>query len=141
MKFNLEQVGGLTIRAYDTGQITVVIPPWHPLRGVVNIEQDEEGNARFNDSFIISREQLTCDWAPQTYDELQPEHLTTLLAYEPELILLGTGAQLRFPNGETMARVQQAGVGLEVMDTAAACRTFNILVAEGRNVVAALMMI
>ncbi|MDR9437119.1 MAG: Mth938-like domain-containing protein [Thiohalophilus sp.] len=141
MKFSLEQVGGLTIRAYDTGRITVVIPPWHPLRGVVNIEQDDEGNAEFNDSFIISREQLTDDWAPQTYDELQPEHLTTLLAYEPELILLGTGAQLRFPNGETMARIQEAGVGLEVMDTAAACRTFNILVAEGRNVVAALMMI
>lgn len=141
MKFSLEQVGGLTIRAYHPGSVTVVIPPWHPLRGVVNIDQDEEGNASLTDSFIISRENLTCDWTPQTYEELRPEHLTTLLAYEPELILLGTGAQLRFPHVETMARVQQAGVGLEVMDTPAACRTFNILVAEGRNVVAALMMI
>lgn len=141
MKFSLEQVGGLTIRSYHPGSVTVVIPPWHPLRGVVNIEQDDEGNASLRDSFVISREELTCDWAPQSYDELRPEHLTTLLAYEPELILLGTGAQLRFPNPDTMARVQQAGVGLEVMDTAAACRTFNILVAEGRNVVAALMMI
>ncbi|MGD8576928.1 MAG: Mth938-like domain-containing protein [Thiohalophilus sp.] len=141
MKFSLDQVGGLTIRSYHPGSITVTIPAWHPLRGVVNIEQDEEGNASITESVILTREELTCDWTPQNYDELEAEHLTTLLAYEPELILLGTGEQLRFPDSETMASVQQAGVGLEVMDTAAACRTFNILVGEGRKVVAALMMI
>ncbi len=141
MKFSLEQNSGFTIRGYDEGRITVVIPPRHPLREVINIEQDEDGNACLTESFIITRQDLTSDWSPESLEQLEPQHLTTLLAYEPELILLGTGARLRFPSGETMARVQQAGVGLEVMDTAAACRTFNILVSEGRNVVAALMMI
>ena len=141
MKVSLDQGGGLTIHSYHEGQVTVAIPPWHPLRGVVNIEQDDYGNARFTTSFVITRQDLSCEWSPESYDQLEREHLTSLLAYEPELILLGTGPSLRFPHSETMASVQEAGVGLEIMDTAAACRTFNILVSEGRNVVAALMMI
>jgi len=141
MKFSLEHSGGLTIHSYDQGQITVGIPRRHPLRQVVNIEQNEEGKACLTRSFVITSQDLSSDWSPESLEELEAEHLTALLAYEPELILLGTGASLRFPSGETMARVQEAGVGLEVMDTAAACRTFNILVSEDRRVVAALMMI
>ena len=63
-----------------------------------------------------------------------------LLALEPEIVLLGTGATLRFPRPALSHCLTQAHIGLEVMDTAAACRTYNILVAEGRRVLAALLL-
>ena len=58
----------------------------------------------------------------------------------PEIVLLGTGAAFSFPEPRKLASLHQAGIGVEVMDTAAACRTYNILMAEGRNVVAALVV-
>jgi hypothetical protein len=63
-----------------------------------------------------------------------------LLKYKPEMVLLGTGASLRFPHPSLTRALTDAGVGLEVMDTPAACRTFNILAAEGRSVVAVLLI-
>ena len=58
----------------------------------------------------------------------------------PEIVLLGTGAQFRFPEPALLAPLYKAGIGVEVMDTPAACRTYNILLGEGRNVVAALLV-
>jgi uncharacterized protein len=63
-----------------------------------------------------------------------------ILSLDPELILLGTGPRQIFPAGSFRAQFLSAGIGLEVMDTAAACRTFNVLVAEHRRVVALLMV-
>ena len=63
-----------------------------------------------------------------------------LLATSPEIVLLGTGATQRFPHPKLTAPLLRARVGLEVMDTRAACRTYNILVAEGRSVTAALII-
>jgi uncharacterized protein len=62
-----------------------------------------------------------------------------VLALEPEVVLLGTGARQQFLHPSRLAPIYRAGVGVEIMTTAAACRTFNILVAEERRVVAALL--
>ncbi len=89
---------------------------------------------------VVTADRLIPDWAPG-FRELQPAHLEVLRSLEPEILLLGTGARLRFPPPDCMAVFLQQGIGMEVMDTAAACRTYNILLGEGRRVVAALFMI
>lgn len=77
-------------------------------------------------------------WSALTFEALTAEHFTELLTWKAEIVLLGTGATLRFPAGALTAPLAAAGVGLEVMDTHAACRTFNVLTAEGRRVLAAI---
>ncbi|HET7157715.1 MAG TPA: MTH938/NDUFAF3 family protein, partial [Burkholderiales bacterium] len=64
----------------------------------------------------------------------------SLLTTRPEIILFGSGATLRFPRPELTRAIAAAAVGLETMDTAAACRTYNVLTAEGRQVLAALLV-
>lgn len=71
-------------------------------------------------------------------EELAAPHAAALLALEPELVLIGTGARQIFPAAEFGAAFLRAGVGCEVMSTGAACRTFNVLVSEERRVVALL---
>jgi uncharacterized protein len=78
-------------------------------------------------------------WQATGFDELRAEDFDALLALNPELVLLGTGARQRFPHPRLTAALARAGVGIEVMDTAAACRTYNILMAEGRRVLAAFL--
>ena len=68
------------------------------------------------------------------------EHFAGLLTHAPEIVLLGTGAVLHFPGPALTHPLTAAGVGLEVMDTPAACRTFNILTSEGRRVLAAVFV-
>lgn len=74
------------------------------------------------------------------FDALRAEDFDALLAHRPELVLLGTGSRQRFPHPRLSASLGAARVGLEVMDTQAACRTYNILVAEGRKVLAVLLL-
>ena len=83
--------------------------------------------------------ELLAPWGPATIAELAPGHLDPVLALRPELVLLGTGPVQIFPDPEIHLTLARAGIGLEVMDTGAACRTYNILVSEGRRVVAALL--
>lgn len=71
---------------------------------------------------------------------LATETLALLASRRPEVVLLGTGSALRFPPRAALAPLQAAGIGVEVMDTPAACRTFNILLGEGRHVIAALVV-
>lgn len=78
-------------------------------------------------------------WKVSGIEALDSTALMALLDPRPEVILLGTGAALRFPPPAVTRPLLQAGVGIEVMDTAAACRTYNILMAEGRQVLAALL--
>ncbi len=80
------------------------------------------------------------DWSPRHFGELALAHFEPILALDPEIILLGSGTMQRFPERSIMAAALTRGIGLEVMDTAAACRTYNILVAEDRRVVAALLL-
>jgi uncharacterized protein len=76
-------------------------------------------------------------WEAGSLDRLQAGDFTAVLAHDPELVLIGTGSAQRFLSPLLTLPLAQARVGFEVMDSAAACRTFNILVAEGRRVVAA----
>jgi len=76
-------------------------------------------------------------WAAGRLDQLQAGHFAALLAHEPEVVLIGTGPTQRFLPPAVTLPLAQARIGFEVMDSPAACRTFNILVAEGRRVVAA----
>jgi uncharacterized protein len=96
----------------------------------------------FTRSIIISSHQLIEDWQPQHISELKPEHLTQLLSFEPKptILLIGTGAFLQFPAIETYGELINHGIGVEMMDTGAACRTFNALSSENRKVVAALII-
>jgi uncharacterized protein len=91
-------------------------------------------------SFIISLEQLIDDWAPAHIDELRTHHMQPLLQLQPELVLIGTGEVLKFPSIEHYACLIQQNIGVEIMDSAAACRTYNILLGEGRKVAAGIII-
>lgn len=91
-------------------------------------------------SFIISPEQLIKDWPPRTIQQLHTEHLEQVFALNPEVILLGTGADQVFPDPQILAASLSRGIGLEAMTNAAAARTFNVLASEGRRVTAAFLL-
>ena len=95
---------------------------------------------RYERSLVVLPDRIVPDWPPNRFDELAPEHLAALAGLDREIILLGTGARLRFPSPEVMQALLRSGVGVEVMDVQAACRTYNILLAEDRRVAAALLI-
>ncbi|MCK5916930.1 MAG: Mth938-like domain-containing protein [Cocleimonas sp.] len=92
----------------------------------------------FNQGFILTPNHFNSDWQPQTFIDLQAQHLEAIFALQPEVILLGTGIKQVFPEKEIYLNLVNSGIGFEVMNTQAACRTFNILMADDRNVAAAL---
>ena len=87
------------------------------------------------------RNRPIADWPPQTFSDLAAEHFEQIRQLAPEVVVLGTGSRLQFPRLADTRALIQANIGLEVMDTGAACRTYNILMQDGRRVVAALLMI
>ena len=91
-------------------------------------------------SFVLAPNQLMENWGPASVDELEPAHMDALLSLKPSVAILGTGPRQRFPSPAVMAAMLTRGVGLEVMDNAAAARTFNVLATEGRTVVAAFLL-
>jgi len=94
----------------------------------------------YRQSLLLMPDHLDTQWGATSIDALCQAHLAPIQALEPEVLLLGTGAQQQFPARELMLTLIQAGIGLEVMDTASACRTYNLLMAEGRRVLAALII-
>ncbi|NEX21391.1 Xcc1710-like domain-containing protein [Thiorhodococcus mannitoliphagus] len=98
------------------------------------------GGRRFRSSLILAPDRIVEDWGPSSAAVLAREHLETLLALDPQLIVLGTGDTQVFPPPEVYFWVMERGVGIEVMDTGAACRTYNILMSEGRRVAAGLIL-
>lgn len=97
-------------------------------------------DVRLTASCVVSPRRLIRDWPPQRLEELAPAHLAQLAELDPELVLLGVGARLRFPAPALLQPLLERSIGVEVMDTAAACRTYNLLKGDGRRVVAALMI-
>lgn len=91
---------------------------------------------RLTSSFILAPDTLLEDWPAAAIGLLTPELLKPLLDLGPELVVLGSGERQAFAPAATQAACLQAGVGFEVMNNAAAARTFNILAGEGRRVVA-----
>lgn len=111
-----------SISSYGSGQITV-------------------NNEVLTRSFIVTPDVLIRDWPPQEFDALAASHFESVASLQPEVVIFGSGARLCFPPMDLIRPFIDQGFGLEVMDTGAACRTFNILVSEGRKVAAALLMI
>ena len=91
-------------------------------------------------SFLIAPDQLVEGWRPRRVEELEAGDMDALLALQPALVLLGSGERLRFPAPAVLAACLTRGVGLEVMDNAAAARTLNLLAGEGRRVVAGILL-
>lgn len=98
------------------------------------------GNDVIHCSCLLTAEALDTGWPPQTLGELTLAHLEQVIAQQPEIVLIGSGSKQRFPERSILTSLLSRRIGVEVMDTAAACRTFNILVAEDRRVVAALFL-
>lgn len=88
---------------------------------------------------VVSRSRLIRDWPVATAGEITADHIRQILDLEPEIVLIGTGERQVFLEPELLMHFYNYPVGVEIMSTRAACDTFNILVSEGRNVVAALM--
>ena len=93
---------------------------------------------RRESSVIVLPDRLVA-WEAREFSELAPEHFRVFEALEVEIVLLGTGPTQRFPHPRLTAALAAKRIGLEVMDVQAACRTYNILVAEERKVAAALL--
>ncbi|HET7130660.1 MAG TPA: MTH938/NDUFAF3 family protein [Gammaproteobacteria bacterium] len=103
----------------------------------------EPGRIRIADRWIaghvvVMPERIVEDWRVASPADLVLGDLRDALASQPEIVLLGTGPALLWPEADLVAELAASGVGLEIMDTAAACRTFNVLVQERRRVAAAL---
>lgn len=91
-------------------------------------------------SFVLSADRMVEDWPVSDVATIGPDAIEAVLALSPEVVLLGSGARLRFPPQPVLAGFLTRGVGIEVMDNAAAARTFNVLAQEGRRVVAAFVL-
>jgi len=90
-------------------------------------------------SVIVSAGTLIENWRPRAISEMKVADLEPALALAPEVLLIGSGARQVFPGRELLAALHHAKIGFEVMNTGAACRTYNVMLAEGRAVVAALL--
>lgn len=123
MKFSLsDNSGNYTIQAYDRGEVVI-------------------NEQRHTSSVIVLPNQIVDNWAPQSFEDLTEDHFTAISELEPQLVILGTGKEQQFPQPALYAVLLDKGVGVEVMATPAACRTYNILVSEGRRVAAALLLV
>ena len=96
-------------------------------------------NGQRRDSSVIVLRDRVVDWPAASFERLTAENFGFLQDLEVDIVLLGTGPRQRFPHPRLTAALMRAGIGVEVMDTQAACRTYNILVAEERRVAAALL--
>jgi uncharacterized protein len=94
----------------------------------------------YSESVVLTAEDLLGDWHDVAIADLSPFHFDAVFATRPEVVLLGTGSANIFPPRELMFAFARKGIGLEVMDTAAAARTFNVLANEGRRVAAVLYL-
>jgi Uncharacterized conserved protein len=122
LKFHLEQTAGKNaFTGYGEGYVAV-------------------NGARHEASLVVGADRLITDWPARSIDALSADHLAAIVEMRPEIVLIGTGAKFVFPEAARLAPLYNAGIGVEVMDTPAACRTYNILMGEGRNVVAAVIL-
>lgn len=122
MKFILDRTGAAhVVSAYAPGRIRI-------------------GDRDIATSVIVSPGELIEPWRPRHVAELEAADLEPVVALAPEVLLIGTGARQVFPAPTVFAALRSRRIGFEVMDTGAACRTYNVLVAEDRRVAAALLI-
>lgn len=121
MKLHISNTAGINLfTAYGEGYVAV-------------------NHEKYEQNLILLPDSLRPGWSTATVETLGEADMQTLLDLGVEIVLLGTGNRLRFPAGALMRPFAPAGIGLEVMDLQAACRTYNILASEGRQVAAALL--
>ncbi len=113
--------GRHTITAYDADHVAV-------------------DGQRLTQSFLLTPQRLVENWPPPTLDALTAADIEAIAAFNCPIVLLGTGQRQRFPSPALLRPLFELRIGVEVMDTFAACRTYNILMAEGRDVLAALIL-
>lgn len=122
MKFHLATAPGVNLfSGYGDGYVAV-------------------NGVRHETSLVLMPERIVAPWDAPAFEALGPAHFEFLRGLGAEVVLLGTGARLRFPPASLQRIILQAGTGLETMDAMAACRTYNILAAEGRKVAAAILL-
>jgi uncharacterized protein len=95
---------------------------------------------RHEKNVIVLPDHIIENWPVTTISQLIIEDFECIFPYRPEIILLGTGANHHFPDHALMNHVTKLGIGIEVMDTKATCRTYNILAEEGRHIAAAILI-
>ena len=98
------------------------------------------GATEFGHSLIVPWSGAVQAWPPTRFETLEAAHFELLLALRPELVIFGSGARLRFPAPALLRALIERRIGVETMDTPAACRTYNVLATEGRNVLVALLL-
>lgn len=122
MQLTLDSQAGInTISAVSPGEIRI-------------------GERRIRSSVLIGVRDIIADWPVPAISNLDAAAMDAIFALEPEIVILGTGRTLVFPDVGIRALALSRNIGMEIMDTAAACRTFNILANEGRHVVAGLVI-
>ena len=97
------------------------------------------GGVEYRASLVVPWRGEVAPWRPARFEDLQAADFDRLVAFGPELVVFGSGPRLRFVHPSLLRPLIERGIGLETMDTAAACRTYNVLLAEGRAVIAALL--
>ncbi|MDH5479668.1 MAG: Mth938-like domain-containing protein [Nitrosomonas sp.] len=95
---------------------------------------------RYDKNIIVLPDHIIDNWQVKSITQLTCNDFECVLPFKPEIILLGTGDQLYFPDRTIMVHMIKLGIGIEVMDTKATCRTYNILAEEGRRVAAAILI-
>lgn len=121
MKLQPDKFDGLAISGYGPGWVGV-------------------NGEKITGSIIIGSRGQRLDWSCRSFETLTAEHFAQLAGLDAELIIFGSGERLRFPPPAWLKPLMDQRIGLETMDTQAACRTYNILAGEGRNVLVALLL-
>ncbi len=122
MKFAQDsQEDGYVITAYDDNSVSI-------------------NGKTFSQSLVVASTRLHENWGIADIELLTSSHINLVLSFQPELIIIGTGNNLVFPAVEIYSGIIEHGIGVDFMDTGAACRTYNILMSEGRDVVAGLIL-
>ena len=114
---------------FDVQSITGYGPGW------VGINTDKVVH-----SVVVGSRGERMDWQCNSFEDLTPEHFAQLAVMAPELVIFGSGSRIRFPQPVWLKALMAQRIGIETMDTQAACRTYNILAQEGRHVVVALLL-
>ncbi len=120
MKLQPDQFNAPFINAYESDWISV-------------------NGDKYTGALMVSSEHGCSAWSATQFEDLQAENFQQLLENRPELVIFGSGARLRFPRPVWLKPLMEMGIGIETMDTPAACRTYNVLASEGRRVIAALL--
>jgi uncharacterized protein len=119
LKFTLESSSAVTVRSVANGQFLI-------------------GDQVWSDPIALTPAGVVQGWSAPPLESLSIDSLDTLLELSPELVIVGTGSQQLLPDRDLMFAMARAGVGLEIMDTPAGARTFNVLLGEGRSLAAVL---